>query len=155
VDYLAHRRPLLAILFEQAVHQRDQPLGQPGHPLGERRRLLVHVLAEDLAHPFADKRRLAAEHGVKEHAQRVAVGPIVHPARAAALLGRHVDRSAHDGVGAGAQLRGILGGIELGDAEVEQLGALAAGQLRVGDDHDIFWLEGGASPGAEYHSALR
>jgi hypothetical protein len=98
------------------------------------------VGGDDLADTLAVEGRPADQQVVEHAAQRVQIAAVVDVAGAAALLGRHVHRRAHDRRGLGLDLAaGVVG--QLGDAEVEDLGALAAGDLAIGHEEDVLGLE--------------
>ena len=106
------------------------------------RRRLVQVCGDDIPHALEDKRPSATGDLEQDAAERVDIRSRVGDARAAALLGRHVVRCPHDQ----ARARRLDAGEprftgELGDPEVEDLHALAAGHLRIGDEEQVGGLE--------------
>ncbi len=84
------------------------------------------------------ERRLPGEHEEEDATERVDIGARVERTLAAALLGRHIGGRADDVPGAGDPGLAVH---ELADAEVEQLGALAARHRGVGDQEDVLRLE--------------
>jgi hypothetical protein len=98
------------------------------------------VRRDDLADALAVERHATDDEVVEHAAQRVQIAAVIDVAGAAALLGRHVHGRAHDR--RGVRLHLAVGVVrQLGDAEVEDLGALAAGDLAVGDQEDVLGLE--------------
>jgi hypothetical protein len=98
------------------------------------------VRGDDLAGPVGDEGRLATRRLIEDAAEGVQIGAVIDVAGAAALLGRHEHRRAEDRAG-GRVARAGAGVGQLGDAEVEELGAPAGGPLGIGDQHDVVGLE--------------
>jgi hypothetical protein len=97
------------------------------------------VRHRELAHALAVERRCAGQGLVEHQAERVDVAARVDLGRAE-LLGRHVARGAQERAGLRDPVAAALRR-QLGDPEVEDLGAQSAGDLGVGDQEDIVGLE--------------
>jgi hypothetical protein len=101
----------------------------------------VELRAEDVDHDLADERGAAARHLEEDAAERVDVRARVAVAEAAAELRGHVRGRAHLEAGACPDPGRLDLARELGGAEVEDLDALAADHLGVGDQEQALGLE--------------
>ncbi|PRQ04694.1 hypothetical protein ENSA5_05430 [Enhygromyxa salina] len=115
-------RTLVAGLLEQRL----DPGRERGRDRVRQRRRRGHDLhAQDRREIVAVEGRLTSEHLVGEDADGVEIAALVDLA-ARGLLGAHVARGAKDHARAGQDLGGAIGVEQLGDAEVDDLGDLAA-----------------------------
>jgi hypothetical protein len=138
---LGHLLESVAGLLREGARHDGFELGRGVRPQApQRRRRDVLMLAEELALTLALERRPSGEHLEEDAAERVDIGAVIDLAGAAALLGRHVRRRS-DHQAAVRLLRRRLVPEQLGDAEVEHDGALAALHLLVADEHDVIGLE--------------
>ena len=111
------------------------------HQAGQGRLGISQVHRDQLTDGLTGERRNPGQHLVQDDAQRIHIGAIGHVLGAPTLLRRHVRRRAHQRVAARHHRLGVQRLGQLGDAEVQELDALAAGKLGIGDQHDVVGLQ--------------
>jgi hypothetical protein len=94
-----------------------------------RRRLVVHLPHQDRHVVIAVDRVAPGEHHVRQHAERVRIGPVIDVA-AVALLRRHVARRSHRRAAPRLVHERVVRIEQLRDPEVEQLGKDTVGVRR-------------------------
>ena len=139
LEHVDHRGEPIVGRFVQATHHDalDRARQRRDPPRGRGRRGVEVELAQG-EHVVALERGLADQHLKQHAAERVDIGACVD-LRAAELLGRHVHRRAQDCPGRGGRQLDAVD--ELGDPEIDDLGALAPGDLVIGDQEDVGGLE--------------
>jgi hypothetical protein len=124
------------ILRERAMDRRGEILRHVGAQGGERRRLLVEELEEQLVVVLGLVRRAAADRFVEDRGDRVEVAARVGLPRAPRLFGRHVARRAE---GHARRREGKWRVFRLRDPEIEELHVIAIAVVI--DEEDVRWLQ--------------
>ncbi len=136
---LAPRLEPLGRILCEAAHDQAIDLGRDrGDVLARPGGRLHQMHRDDVADPLRDERRTPGDQVVEHAPDRVDIGASIDLASTAALLGRHERRGPHDDGGLGLVRRVVD---ELRDPEVDDLRALAAGYLWIGDEEDVLGLE--------------
>ena len=113
-------------LLQQLVHNSLELLGNVGHVLANRFRLLVALFVQHFGKRFPAKQRPPGQQGVHQRPKAVQIGPRID-GLAGGLFGRHVFGRAQDVAGAG-QPRVAE---QTRDAEVGELHAAVGGQEQI------------------------
>ena len=107
------------ILAQRLLRDRIQRHGNIGAVIGERRRGLIQYLVDQGREIIGRERRPADQQFIQHHAQRIQIG-LAGDLFLPELFGRHIARRTQHV----ARLRGILLGLDLGDAEIPDLDIL-------------------------------
>ena len=107
------------VLAERLLRDCIQRHGNIGALIGKRRRLFIQYLVDQGLEIIGRERRPAGQQFIQHHAQRIQIGlagDLFFPE----LFGRHIARRTQHV----ARFRGILLGLDLGDAEIPDLDIL-------------------------------